>query len=120
MHKKSIQCSIKTEDKFIDIALSEESIYSAYMLLDQLMIDMLEEVALISPRYSREMHIRKSREKEKTIINDQTIYISDNCIDCVKQMIYRYYLNPYDAKWIHLDIEALSETGDTIDLCIHL
>ncbi len=118
MSKKSIQCRIKSEDRFIDIALPEDSICSVYMLLDQLLIDVLIELELFSPLDSRRMYVRKSKEKEKTIINDQTIYLSDNCIECVKQMIYRYYLNPYDAKWIHTDIEAYTETGVTIDLCI--
>ena len=119
MNRKHIQCRLAYKAGSLDIAISENNMYCSYLLLDQLMNATLNEVYFCDIQSSKKMVVKRSS-KNYTIIQDNSVYLSDNCIECIKQLISQCHLNPYDAKWLHYDIEACTDQGDDVVMVVHL
>ena len=119
MDAKTIQCQIQIEEGLLDLTLLHSDMLRTYVILDMLMDDVFNEVCFHDPLASQKLFMRKSSDSINTI-GDNSMYLSENGIDCIKELISQCYLNPYNATWLHYDIEAQTSDGNDATLYIHL
>ncbi len=118
MHRKCMHSQIEfTKDMFF-ITVQKNDMYLSYLLLDQLLNDRFDEVYFCDGKSGQKITVRRSREANRTIVEDGCVYMSNNCIECLKQMISQCHVRPYDAEWMHCDIEAYTAQGDDAAMVI--
>lgn len=120
MNRKCIHSQIESVKDIFIITIQKSDMYLSYLLLDQLLNDYLEEVSFYDDKTTQKINIRRSNDVNRTIVEDDLVYMTNNCIECLKQMIAQCHMRPYDAEWLHYDIEAYNNHGDDVAMCIHL
>ena len=87
------------------------------MLLDFLTEDIIGEVHFNDSTAHHRLCIRIA-EKAMYVPENGCVMLVNNHIDCIKRLIAQCYLNPYDTKWMHHDIELVTSQGDGIMLLV--
>ena len=118
MTTKTIQCRIRINDNLFDLALLRGDMLHAYFLLDRLADNTFREIYFHDVCSAKKLLLRKSKDSANRI-DSNIISLSGHEIDCIKELISQCYLNPYDAAWLHNDIEASFPSGDDAALYVH-
>jgi len=116
---KTIQCRIQTRESLFDLALLHSDMYRAYLILDMLTEDVLHEISLKDLSSSQQFYLKKSKDHTDRI-EDRILYLSDNEIQCIQELISQCHRNPYNAAWLHYDIEVHTPDRNDAVLCVHL
>ena len=112
---KKMQCRIRISEEMIEIAILQKEMHEAYLLLDLLKENLLGEIYLYDDESAQKICVKKAQ-GDRNVMEGERLYLTNQCVDCFKQLIAQCYLNPYDVQWLHYDMEICSPQGEEMAL----
>ena len=115
---KIIKSRLHNGEGVVEVAILRSEMLRAYMLLDLLNEDIVGEVYFNDSAMHQRLCIQIS--EEATYIPETgCVMITNNHVACLKRFLSQCYLNPYDMKWLHEDIEMGISQGKDVVLHVH-
>ena len=119
MNPKTIQSHVQFRGGICEIAILSGDMHRAYMLLDMLAEGAAGEIHLQNAADGKTTPIQKSADGKNIAWPDGVCLTADG-IGCIKRLIAQCSLNPYDAQWMHYDLDAYTPKGEEIELCVRI
>lgn len=119
MDTRMIRCRILVNDEGYRIGIIKDHMCSVYVLLDLLNEGDLKEICLWDQEGGRKICLSRSSDGRNSV-DEAQISLNGDGIACMKKLISQCFLNPYDAGWLHYDIDLCSGSGKDMTLCVCL
>ena len=110
---------IRIIEEACDIAIAQSSMYGAYIQLDMLKGELLDEICFVDSASKHKLYLR--RYEDYTSVTERAcVFMTGNDIESLKRLISQCYQHPYDRNWLHCDLDVRTAQDTETTLYIHL